>query len=110
MDHQLRPAAAAEHRGSYSSVRSAKSQLFTPPHSPTTDSMDTETERYDDAEEENDSIQTPIAEVDASTAQTPDHGQDAHLAQTSQATEQQPAELRLSNFQVVDTLGTLLDF
>ncbi|CAG7853940.1 Protein kinase DC2 [Serendipita indica DSM 11827] len=106
MDYQLRPAAAAEHRGSYSSVRSAKSQLWTPPHSPTTESMETETEQYDDIDEENNDIQTPVAKPDASAAQTPGHVQDAHHAQPSQATEEQPTELRLSDFQVVDTLGT----
>ncbi|KAG8867412.1 serine/threonine protein kinase, AGC [Serendipita sp. 405] len=119
MELQIPTSAVAEHRGSYSSVRSAKSTLtggmWTPPHSPTTENM--ETEPYDDNDENAQNSQaTPMmpqkhmqtaGESSMQSQASTSAASDGH-PHGAQATHQdeQPAELRLSDFQVVDTLGT----
>ncbi|KAG8821284.1 hypothetical protein FRC17_009885, partial [Serendipita sp. 399] len=114
MELQIPTSAVAEHRGSYSSVRSAKSTLaggmWTPPHSPTTENM--ETEPYEDDEEIVQNSETTPMMPEKHMQTTVDHSaesqtqtsaaNDGHPPPGAQATPQdeQPAELRLSDFQV----------
>jgi hypothetical protein len=117
MESQLRPAAVAEHRGSYSSIRSAKSTLaagiWTPPHSPT-ESM--ETEVYEERQNDKDTLVDAVKveetinqegsypkEAQAHPQSAPSNSQGS--SDVVPAEEEQQAELRLSDFQVVDTLG-----
>lgn len=155
MDLQIPPHAGAEHRGSYSSIRSAAG-IWTPPHSPHSPStdihMDTESmgpavypsgqhggyEGYKSAEGHESlkglkGVEGPRAHEDLEDPNTPhvnpikvENMADAmnqeparhespdilegnvnhhdHSGQPAQV-EEQPTELRLSDFEVVDTLG-----
>lgn len=120
MDLQLRLTAAVEHRGSYSSVRSVRSTrnagIWTPPHSPSTEQMETEPDDNDEnmknqhidliKGERPVDVQVQVQQQEENTIMM-----SAATEQPSEsvpADEEQPAELRLSDFQVVDTLGMFI--
>lgn len=102
MDLQLPSQANAGHRGSHSSIRSTKStlaahtQVYTPPHSPSTETMDMDTLEEDSVENKDD---IPIGIVVDEPVQVVETVQDEALV------EEQPTELRLSDFETVNTLG-----
>lgn len=111
MDLQLPTQAAAGHRGSHSSIRSTKSmraahtQVYTPPHSPTTEYLETpafdeEPIVIDEIKEDVEiDMDEPISELALTTAT------EATFDEKDVPAEEQQAELRLSDFEVVDTLG-----
>lgn len=118
MELSIPSTAALEHRGSYSSAKSTLAAgIWTPPHSPTLGDIHMEPE-----EELPTPTTTTISrpedkthreEVPQSQQQQPQQQQEVHQQvvnaqeSTSQAVAEaeQTPELRLSDFQVVDTLG-----
>lgn len=115
MDLQIPPTAAAEHRGSYSSIRSAAG-IWTPPHSPSTEHAHMETDIYEDVSTPHVNpikvenmvdivVQEPARHESPDLLEgNPQAVQAVQAGQSAQA-EEQPTELRLSDFEVVDTLG-----
>jgi hypothetical protein len=114
MELSIPPSAAMEHRGSYSSAKSTLAAgIWTPPHSPTTTNMEMGAEE---------SLPTPTTrqyvehkaqgqvEIEVQGQKHQLH-EDQTINSTSSGSDTtvveagQPAELRLSDFQVVDTLG-----
>lgn len=109
MELSIPPSVALEHRGSYSSAKSTLAAgIWTPPHSPTLGDM------YIDTEEE---LTTPTTTTSTRPEDKMHQEQGAQQEKEFEAVNvidttpevvaepEQPAELRLSDFQVVDTLG-----
>lgn len=112
MDSTLRPAPSlSEHRGSYSSIRSTKSArnaggMWTPPISPSTETMQT----FEDSVESNDDKGKERYYEDEDDEEDEDEDMNDDEEVAIEPEQEERPELRLSDFQVVNTLGTEIPY